>query len=754
MAITGRQPSITEARVGVMRVGTARVGFYFPRPVLTLGTTDITRFVDLSTLEIVQRARAEHEAHFTVRGVPVVEGQPIRITLGGRQQASLAEFIGTVVRLVQRPEDGHLFFDVSAQDATRRLNKRLLTKAYTNRSATAIVQDLVKTGLVGFRTEVEPNLPIIPRIEFDHVRRSDALSRIARAIVPHAEWSIIASDPPVVRFWRPTPGVLLTPPITNATVHGYIEALQIEGEHTQIRTSVQVLGRRTTTLLGTPSGAETITIDASAPVDYLVVGGGGGGAGIPQGGGDAGRVLLGTLTLSSGVYPVTVGVGGAPGAPGTASVFGTLTAPGGAAGDPSAASGGDGAAGPGGDPGGDPIGAGGGTGGPGVASSITGTVRYYGGGGGGNGLVASGRGGLGGGGDGGAGGNPGTAGAVNSGGGGGGGGGYAGGSGLVIVRYRTGALAATGGVVTLDGPYTLHTFAAGSGTFTVSTVTLTTLSTVVEDLPVADRRALVQPQIGVPGAQVYVQIGPRIVEYFWMSGATPQEGENLPGTTVLTDVAVGATLIPVANFALFSAVPGWVKIGDQVVRFAGVGPSGLTVPAVGYGSLKAPVTAGTAVTWLSTIHLAVPQIFDPPLEEGMPVIQHVTVTDPAGQLALLAVGDYDGIYEHVIDDETLSYSACVEAATRDLTAFARTVQTIRYTTRAPHRVGQTIAVALTGSMGQIEGQYQIQEVKVYGFDRVTPYRGRRRTAWPQRDVIASPVRLQHATDWMSRGGVS
>ncbi len=45
--------------------------------------------------------------------------------------------------------------------------------------------------------------------------------------------------------------------------------------------------------------------------------------------------------------------------------------------------------------------------------------------------------------------------------------GGAGGSGVVIVRYPTGVITATGGTITTVGPYTLHTF-TGSGTFTVT----------------------------------------------------------------------------------------------------------------------------------------------------------------------------------------------------------------------------------------------------------------------------------------------
>jgi hypothetical protein len=126
----------------------------------------------------------------------------------------------------------------------------------------------------------------------------------------------------------------------------------------------------------------------------------------------------------------------------------------------------------------------GGNGGNGVQTSISGTARYYAGGGGGGASIANGGGtiagigGLGGGGNATLNDSPGVAGTTNTGGGGGGGGyttvggsGGNGGSGIVIVRYfsptvPTPYLVATGGDVTRDGDYLIHTF-RGSDNFTV-----------------------------------------------------------------------------------------------------------------------------------------------------------------------------------------------------------------------------------------------------------------------------------------------
>ena len=120
----------------------------------------------------------------------------------------------------------------------------------------------------------------------------------------------------------------------------------------------------------------------------------------------------------------------------------------------------------------------GGNGGAGEASSISGSSVTYAGGGGG-GTYTGGTAGSGGAGGGGAGSNSGTnaagagtAGTANSGGGGGGSHSAnntstsaSGGSGIVIIRYLTGTMTATGGTVTTSDGYTIHTFNS-SGTFT------------------------------------------------------------------------------------------------------------------------------------------------------------------------------------------------------------------------------------------------------------------------------------------------
>jgi len=251
----------------------------------------------------------------------------------------------------------------------------------------------------------------------------------------------------------------------------------------------------------TTTGSDTFQITSgSGDVEYLVVAGGGGGGGGLGGGGGAGGFKTGTVSRSAGSYTVTVGAGGAGsgasnsnGGTGSDSIFDTITSngggygsgegqgnggnggSGGASGGGGANAGGSGIAGQGNDGadstgnakgGGGGAGAAGnikasanigGAGGVGLQSSISGSATYYAGGGGGASWLSSTQasGGLGGGGNGSE--STGYSGTANTGGGGGGGGelsgdkaGGAGGSGIVIIRYKNSTgIVATGGTKTI-----------------------------------------------------------------------------------------------------------------------------------------------------------------------------------------------------------------------------------------------------------------------------------------------------------------
>ena len=254
----------------------------------------------------------------------------------------------------------------------------------------------------------------------------------------------------------------------------------------------------------TPVAAVATSSPSSMELEYLVVAGGGGGGGGATsrvgGGAGAGGYRTGTSTKSFGTYSVTVGAGGAKGTQGGStgtngsvgsnSVFDSITSNGGGYGGGSSNGGTVGAGGNG--------GSGGGSGhspatsgGLGNTPSTSPSQGNDGGGGdvsGGGGIGGVGTGGIGATGGAGvvntirgtgsvtysAGGNSdgsGTNGSANTGNGGNSTGN--GGSGIVIIKYLTSASSgSTGGTITTDGAYTIHTFtSSGSlvlGSFSAS----------------------------------------------------------------------------------------------------------------------------------------------------------------------------------------------------------------------------------------------------------------------------------------------
>ena len=80
----------------------------------------------------------------------------------------------------------------------------------------------------------------------------------------------------------------------------------------------------------TTTGSSTFTTNKAITAQVLVVGGGGGGGDNVGGGGGAGAAIYSPLlSIPAGSYSLTVGAGGLPNTIGSASIFRTLTAPGG-----------------------------------------------------------------------------------------------------------------------------------------------------------------------------------------------------------------------------------------------------------------------------------------------------------------------------------------------------------------------------------------------------------------------------------------
>ena len=302
-------------------------------------------------------------------------------------------------------------------------------------------------------------------------------------------------------------------------------------------------------------------------------------------------------------------------------------------------------------------------------STISGTAQTYGGGGAGHGDLAWGTPGAGGGG------GVTAPGAANTGGGGGAVGG-AGGSGIVILSYVTGTLTATGGTIAQVGGRTIHTF-TGSGSFVVSQIVLTAPPPLVTDLPIDDAT-----QLNAAGG--LVRIGFSTYPYLSTGGAPPTAGGNPPGSNLSADALQFATSVAVDDARIFAASPGWVKIGDQIVRYAtssNTAPGTLTgIPSVGFGALYAAVTKTTQCTWLQQVNLSGPTTIAPPINVGDPIVQVVQVNDPAAAAAVAAIEGGDGVHEQSVVDGRLSVSGMTARANSELVDFDHELISASWTT--------------------------------------------------------------------------
>lgn len=725
--------SQVQARAGVMRAGLARAGYAVPNPIITINGVDVTDVILMDRLRLsLGKNDQGSTATFTI--APEADFTPVndqRVTVCVGDTANPwfgGQVLRPVIRYVNSAQGDPLrFVDVECDDYGRMMDGHLVNAEFHQVSATLIARQLIAPS--GFRSDaVAPDLPTVDAVIFNPgTTLRQALTTLANLI---GGGGLFPDAFGIVHLWGPAGDQSAragTPPaVLTSTTPTLLQAWAYTPDGSQRRTRAIVEGQSTSVLIGTPSGDTTIVIDASSPVDYLVIGGGAGGNSLGNhGGGGGGQVVIGTDVLSSGTYQVIVPAGGAANGNGGAGTFNAHTAPGGTAG--SGLNGGGSAFGGGGGLAYGPFEAGGGgggaaaggqsayvipidryyggAGGAGVYSALSGTPNYYGGGGGGNGPEGSGNGGIGGGGRGGQGGNPARNGDPNTGGGGGGGMATSGGSGAVYLSYPDGALDATGGTISHVGGRTIHAFLTpGTYSFIVSTVSYTSPPPVVKDLPIADPLRL-DPNPGT------VRIGPAFVtSYLSLGGATVLQGANPPGTTLRTDVAAplvsGSLPVTDAHGAGMTA-PGWVQVGsDQFLRYEGIdGPgTALTgIPVTGWGSLTIPLKSGTQVTWLGQINLSATGItLTNPIAKGAEIVQRVTVDDPAAQAALAAVDGSDGIREYYVAAGDLPVSGLVARGVAELNAFANITSSVPWETVdwnvRPGKLQQFAMPAFTGSL--------------------------------------------------------
>jgi hypothetical protein len=192
MPLAPGEKSKMVARLGVMRLGATRLGYY--NPTLKFLIDGVDRSIATSTTGVFvdgltitdELNHAPNTAQFKCRGFTPIEGQEVQIYMGDTDVHHQL-FGGHILSLAQgfagKPAAPNVHWDVTCIDYTWLLNRRTVIKKYGSQSATAIVLDLIATFAADFTTvNVTPGLPTIDEITFTNEDLPDALTRITERI--------------------------------------------------------------------------------------------------------------------------------------------------------------------------------------------------------------------------------------------------------------------------------------------------------------------------------------------------------------------------------------------------------------------------------------------------------------------------------------------------------------------------------------------------------------------------------------------
>lgn len=182
MPISGTQPALTEARVGMMRVGGSRVGYVLPIPYITINGTVRTGNVRVDGVSIRDILNGTpNTATMRVFGFTPTEGHEVLFTYG----TSPTEFRGRILSTnkIYELKPANVAWDCQCISEEWLLNRRKVTKRYLSQSATTIIHDIITTYTSGFSSSgVASGLPSLDEITFTNEDVTDCLDRICARI--------------------------------------------------------------------------------------------------------------------------------------------------------------------------------------------------------------------------------------------------------------------------------------------------------------------------------------------------------------------------------------------------------------------------------------------------------------------------------------------------------------------------------------------------------------------------------------------
>lgn len=181
MTLALGQRSQKVARLGVMRLGTARLGWYQPWIKVYINGVLATGARVTGATITDELNQEPNTASFNVSGVVPLAGQSIAIQCGDTDLSH--ELFGgrilAVNKTYEAEKPSRVIYTCNAIDPTWLLNRRTVTKKYTNQSASAIAVDLIASFASGVTTvHVATGLPTIDEIVYTNEDLSDALTRL------------------------------------------------------------------------------------------------------------------------------------------------------------------------------------------------------------------------------------------------------------------------------------------------------------------------------------------------------------------------------------------------------------------------------------------------------------------------------------------------------------------------------------------------------------------------------------------------
>lgn len=264
MPITGSQPALMTARLGVMRLGASRLGAIAPIVIVTINGVNRTALRHVRVEGISVRDYLDgtpNTATLRISGFTPTVGHEVKIGLGDLAVSRLV-FAGHILRFTQVAEgsnSAHIVWDLECISYEWLLNRRKVTAKFTATSASTIVTSVMTNFTSGFTaSKVEAGLETLDEITFTNEDVMTALDRVARRIGAH--WVVDYGKD--LYFGITSDGA--AQPITTATPHS-MGLPSVPTDLSQIRTRVSVEGMGSPALSAVDVGMPVIPVADATP---------------------------------------------------------------------------------------------------------------------------------------------------------------------------------------------------------------------------------------------------------------------------------------------------------------------------------------------------------------------------------------------------------------------------------------------------------------------------------------------------------